>query len=131
MNHYWKKYSRTYQELVHCFGASAFIFLKYLRPVRSLFYVIELVYKFKLKFCILKCGETRYMSDFGKVFFKIDEVLEKKNISKNKLEKEANLQRTQLNSYCNNKVKRIDLETIAKICHVLDCKIEDIMEYER
>lgn len=71
------------------------------------------------------------MSDFGKVFFKIDEVLEKKNISKNKLEKEANLQRTQLNSYCNNKVKRIDLETIAKICHVLDCKIEDIMEYER
>ncbi len=70
------------------------------------------------------------MSDFGKVFFKIDEVLEKKNISKNKLEKEANLQRTQLNSYCNNKVKRIDLETIAKICHVLDCKIEDIMEYQ-
>lgn len=70
------------------------------------------------------------MSDFGKVFFKIDQVLEKKNISKNKLEKEANLQRTQLNSYCNNKVKRIDLETIAKICHVLNCGIEDIMEYE-
>lgn len=71
------------------------------------------------------------MSDFGKVFFKIDQVLDKKNISKNKLEKEANLQRTQLNSYCNNKVKRIDLETIAKICHVLNCGIEDIMEYER
>lgn len=71
------------------------------------------------------------MQDFGKVVFKIDQVLENKNISKNKLEKEAKLQRTQLNSYCNNKVKRIDLETIAKICHVLDCKIEDIMEYER
>lgn len=28
--------------------------------------------------------------------------LEEKNISKNKLEKEANLQRMQLNSYCNN-----------------------------
>lgn len=69
------------------------------------------------------------MQDFGRVIFKIDEVLEEKDISKNKLEKEANLQRTQLNSYCNNKVKRIDLETIAKICHVLDCKIEDIMEY--
>ncbi|MFR7348809.1 helix-turn-helix domain-containing protein [Peptoniphilus sp.] len=33
---------------------------------------------------------------------KIDQVLEEKNISKNKLEKEANLQRTQLNSYWNN-----------------------------
>ena len=71
------------------------------------------------------------MQDFGKVVFKIGQVLEIKNISKNKLEKEARLQRTQLNSYCNNKVKRIDLETIAKICHVLDCRIEDIMEYVR
>ncbi|MDU2373909.1 MAG: helix-turn-helix transcriptional regulator [Peptoniphilus harei] len=71
------------------------------------------------------------MQNFGKIIFKIDRVLEEKNISKNKLEKEANLQRTQLNSYCNNKVKRIDLETIAKICCVLDCKVEDIMEYVR
>ena len=69
------------------------------------------------------------MEDYGKVIFKIDQVLEEKNISKNKLEKEANLQRTQLNSYCNNKVKRIDLVTIAKICHVLECEIKDIIEY--
>ena len=69
------------------------------------------------------------MEDFGKIIFKINQVLEEKNISKNKLEKEANLQRTQLNSYCNNKVKRIDLITLAKICYVLDCKIEDIMDY--
>lgn len=39
------------------------------------------------------------MQNFGKIIFKIDQVLEEKNISKNKLEKEANLQRTQLNSY--------------------------------
>ena len=71
------------------------------------------------------------MQDFGKIIFKIDQVLEEKNISKNKLEKEANLQRTQLNSYCNNKVKRIDLATLARICFVLDCKLEDIMMYER
>ncbi len=71
------------------------------------------------------------MQGFGKVIFKIDKVLKEKNISKNKLEKEANLQRTQLNSYCNNKVKRIDLITIAKICYVLDCELEDIMEYVR
>lgn len=69
------------------------------------------------------------MNDYGKVIFKIDEVLQEKNISKNRLEKEANLQRTQLNSYCNNKVKRIDLATIAKICYVMECDIGDIMEF--
>ena len=68
------------------------------------------------------------MQNFGKIIFKIDQVLEEKNISKNKLEKESNLQRTQLNSYCNNKVKRIDLETIAKICYVLECDSDDIVE---
>ena len=71
------------------------------------------------------------MQDYGRIILKIDEVLEEKNISKNKLEKEASLQRTQLNSYCNNKVKRLDLVTIAKICYVLDCEIEDIIEYVR
>lgn len=71
------------------------------------------------------------MEGFGQVVFKINQVLKEKKISKNKLEKEAKLQRTQLNSYCNNKVRRIDLQTLAKICYVLDCGIEDIMEYER
>ena len=71
------------------------------------------------------------MKNFGKIIFKIDQVLEEKNISKNKLEKEENLQRTQLNSYCNNKVKRIDLENIAKICYVLEFDINDIVEYCR
>ncbi|MBD8047674.1 helix-turn-helix transcriptional regulator [Clostridium sp. N37] len=71
------------------------------------------------------------MQDFGQVVFKIDQVLEEKKISKNKLEKDANLQRTQLNSYCNNKVKRVDLATLAKICYVLDCELKDIMEYRR
>ncbi|WP_243190241.1 helix-turn-helix domain-containing protein [Clostridium faecium] len=73
----------------------------------------------------------RDMQDFGQVVFKIDQVLEEKKISKNKLEKDANLQRTQLNSYCNNKVKRVDLATLAKICYVLDCELKDIMEYRR
>ena len=69
------------------------------------------------------------MQNYGRVIFKIDQVLEEKHISKNRLQKEANLQRTQLNSYCNNKVKRLDLDTISKICFVLNCDIEDIMEY--
>ena len=55
------------------------------------------------------------MEDFGQVVFKIDQVLAEKKISKNKLEKEAKLQRTQLNSYCNNKVRRIDLQTIDRL----------------
>lgn len=47
------------------------------------------------------------MQNFGKVNFKIDQVLEEKNISKNKLEKEANLKKVKLNSYYKIKNKRL------------------------
>ena len=63
-----------------------------------------------------------------RIVFTIDEILKEKNLSKNWLQEKANLQRSQLNSYANNKVKRIDLEVLARICTVLDVEIGDIMK---
>ncbi|WP_278382131.1 helix-turn-helix domain-containing protein [Clostridium tyrobutyricum] len=63
-----------------------------------------------------------------RIVFIIDEVLKEKNFSKNWLQEKANLQRSQLNSYANNKVKRIDLEVLARICTALDVEIGDIMK---
>lgn len=56
----------------------------------------------------------------NEIIFTINEVLNEKNISKNWLEENANLQRSQLNSYANNKVKRIDLDVLARICIALN-----------
>lgn len=63
-----------------------------------------------------------------RIVFTMDEVLKEKNLSKNWLQEKANLQRSQLNSYANNKVKRIDLEVLARICTALDIEIGDIMK---
>jgi hypothetical protein len=38
----------------------------------------------------------------------------RKNTSEKNLEKHINLQKFQLNSYCNNKVKRVNLATLVK-----------------
>lgn len=66
--------------------------------------------------------------EYKRIVFTIDEVLKEKNLSKNWLQEKANLQRSQLNSYANNKVKRIDLEVLARICTALDVGIGDIMK---
>ena len=42
------------------------------------------------------------------VYMDLENLLKEKNISKNKLCEACNLQRTQLNNYCKNKVSRID-----------------------
>ena len=61
----------------------------------------------------------------------IESVLKEKGMSKTQLCYDCRLQRTQLNNYCKNKVSRIDLHTIAKVCDCLDCKIEDILILEK
>jgi len=67
--------------------------------------------------------------DYGHIEIKINEFLTKNGVSKNKLEKKADLGRSQLLSYCNNKSQRIDLAVISRICYALNCSLYDILEY--
>ena len=69
------------------------------------------------------------MNEYGKIVIKVDEMIKKVGISKNKLSQRAEMQRTQLNNYCNNNVTRLDTDVLARLCAVLDCKIEDILEF--
>ena len=66
---------------------------------------------------------------FGSIKITINEVLKNKRISKNKLMNKAEMQRTQLNNYCNQKVQRLDTAILSRICYVLDCDIKDILKY--
>lgn len=53
----------------------------------------------------------------------------KSGLSKNKLSHKAEMQRSQINHYCNNEVVRLDTDIPARICTVFDCKIEDLLEF--
>ncbi len=39
------------------------------------------------------------------------------------------MQRAQINNYCNNRITRLDIYVLARICTVLDCRIEDVLEF--
>ena len=69
------------------------------------------------------------MDEYGKIVIKLDELLKKSGMSKNKLGHKAEMQRTQINNYCKNNITRLDTDVLARICSVLDCKIEDLLEF--
>lgn len=69
------------------------------------------------------------MEEYGTIRIKLDELIEKSGISKNKLSHKAEMQRTQINNYCNNQITRLDIDVLARICTVLNCSISDLLEF--
>lgn len=92
------------------------------------FYILHFYYNlFIIKMSILILVND--MNEYGKIKIKLDELIKKEGISKNKLSHRAEMQRTQINNYCNNKIARLDVDVLARICTVLNCKIEDLLEF--
>jgi len=67
--------------------------------------------------------------NYGTIKIKLDELIEKEGISKNKLSHKAEMQRSQINNYCNNRISRLDIDVLARICTVLNCGIDDLLEF--
>jgi Predicted transcriptional regulator len=72
------------------------------------------------------------LKNYGKVVVKLSNVLDERNITRNKLKTLTGIKYEVIDRYYKAKsVERVDLEVIAKICCVLDCKVEDILEYRK
>ena len=69
------------------------------------------------------------MHKYGTIHIKLDELIKKSGISKNKLSQRAEMQRTQINNYCKNEITRLDIDVLARLCTVLNCSIGDLLEF--
>lgn len=69
------------------------------------------------------------MARYGWIRIHLLELMEQKGLSKNKLCQRAEMERTQLNRYCNNTVARMDADVLARLCTVLECGVGDLLEF--
>lgn len=66
----------------------------------------------------------------GNVIFKLQKVLNKKNITKYKLSRITNIRYDTICNYCKGNVTLINVEYLKIFCNVLKCKVADIIEYK-
>ncbi len=71
------------------------------------------------------------LKDYGKATIQLKQIIDMKKISRNKLYNMIATNYDLVNRYYNNKVVRIDLDIIARMCYVLDCDINDLIKYEK
>lgn len=71
------------------------------------------------------------MEKYGKIYIRLGELIEESGLSKNKFAQRAEMQRTQLNKYINNEVVLLNIDVLARICTVLDCDIDDLLEFRK
>ena len=67
--------------------------------------------------------------EYGTIRIKLNELIESAGLSKNKLSHRAEMQRSQINRYCNNDISRLDIDVLARLCTTLECSIEDLLEF--
>lgn len=65
----------------------------------------------------------------GYFLFKLDDVLAKKQISKNKLMRDTNTDFKVIKRISTGECTRMDIFIIARLCDYLDCQMTDIVEY--
>ena len=65
----------------------------------------------------------------GYLHMKINDLLEKKGVSKNQICKELEIRRSNFNRECRDECQRIDANYICKLCEYFDCEIQELIEY--
>ena len=70
------------------------------------------------------------VNEYGKIQLRLKEIMEKKKITRNYLARATNTRFEVINKWYNNEVEKMDLDILARICYVLDCKPSSLIKYE-
>ena len=63
------------------------------------------------------------------IVFKLAEVMKQKNMSKNQLCVRSGFRFETVQGYYHGTISRVDLYVLAAFCRVLECNVQDVIEY--
>lgn len=68
---------------------------------------------------------------YGMVKVTLAEIMDQRGVTRNKLRTLTGVKYDVIDRYYKSRnIERVDLDFLAKVCFVLDCRVEDILHYE-
>ena len=76
---------------------------------------------------------VRYQTEeYGSVIVKLSNMLDSRNMTRNRLRTLTGTRYEVIDRYYKGEqIAMVDLDFLAKVCYVLDCRIEDLLEYQK
>lgn len=65
----------------------------------------------------------------GYYLFKLDDILENNNLSKNKVMRDTNTDFKVLQRIVNGELSKMDVTVLARLCDYFNCNLNEIIEY--
>lgn len=78
----------------------------------------------------MNMGTCLQYADYGTINLCIGEKMTKKNISCYEMSKLTGLRYEVVKRYLKGELYRVDLDVLARIIHVLDCEVQEILEHK-
>ena len=70
------------------------------------------------------------IQEYGHINIKLKELMDARGLKRGALSRLTGVRFEVIDKWSKGKVERMDLDVLARICFVLDCKVSDILEYQ-
>ena len=78
-----------------------------------------------------KCIIRYQTEEYGRIRVKLSEIMDARGITRNRLRTLTGVKYDVIDRYYKGtQVELVDLDFLAKVCYVLSCEVNDLLEYE-
>ena len=72
-----------------------------------------------------------YKREYGSICLHLRELMDQKGINRNQVAKSIGSRFEVVDKWYHGNVENMDLDILARLCFVLDCRVEDLLEYKK
>lgn len=72
-----------------------------------------------------------YKREYGSICLHLRELMDQKGINRNQVAKSIGSRFEVVDKWYHGNVENVDLDILARLCFVLDCRVEDLLEYKK